>query len=364
MSSKGVLDLQAFPHILDTMFEYMPWDSFAPLAATCKAIRTRVHAMQAEHLILSQSPDGLELDMVARVGRIIPGFGTIDFTDASKVAEEVARILPVTSLTKTVSVEGFIDANIDLTLIAAAFPNLVNYRITTDAENDGFTPYFPFPCRNVIIFFNSGEGANPRRMDDIDPWDDDFDEDDEPQEIPKGHRQAIPEGVEKIVVNMKGDDIPVADFFPCIFNFPTSVKDFVIVYPRYSTLSDEGSFVNFTPYILIMDTTELIGTDAIYTLVGMDEAPINIDMRAAIRNQFNSYGFKGPLSKEERVEELMSHVRVLTKKEYAQTTDDIELETVEHPDDWIEEMEEFFALVEANDIEGLAEFTMNHIGAW
>lgn len=129
----------------------------------------------------------------------VPGFRIISFRGGAEgIKAEIERILPFTRTTKTVTVEGFIDPAINLTLIADAFPNLLNYRITTDPEDHGgFTPYFPFSCRNVIIFFNEGDGPRPMDADlDFEDFEDFYDE---PPIIPEGVMQKIPEGVEKLL---------------------------------------------------------------------------------------------------------------------------------------------------------------------
>lgn len=160
-------------------------------------------------------------------------------------------------------------------------------------------------------------------------------------------RFSVPDGVTKIVVNMRGSDIPVADFFPSIFNFPDSVKDFVIVYPKYSAHERAGKFFVFFTHIVVMDTAELVGTDARYVLVGLDEASKGFDMRAAMRAHYMAqYHFDGDPTagllgtetpeakkhKEEKIEELLSHVAVLTKDKYAAEVQDIDLEVVERLD--------------------------------
>jgi hypothetical protein len=132
-------------------------------------------------------------------------------------------------------------------------------------------------------------------------------------------------------VNQKGSDIPVADFFGCIFNFPKSVKDFIIIFPLYTKLRPRGTFTEFTPHINVMDTCELIGTDAICTLVGLDKCPVpRFNTMAALRQHLNLLTFTGPKSKQECIEEILSHVRIVNKDEYSKDMDDIEIETVEH----------------------------------
>lgn len=350
------LDFQAFPHVADKILHYADWGALRQLGATCKTLRAKVGAMQAEHLILSSSHLAL---IVETPNGSIPGLTKISFARPDHMADEVARILPITRATKTVTIEGFVEPSIDLTLIAAAFPNLVNYRITTDQEDGGFTPYFPFACRNVIIFYNDGDGPNPHSMGDEDDYDEfDDDEDDEPLTVPKGHIPRIPDGVEKIVVNMKGNDIPVADFFN-IFDFPKSVKDFVIVFPLYDALSPErGTFVSFVPHILVMDTAELIGTDAVYTLVGLDEAPQRFNMSAALRRHLGQCIYKGPKTKKQYIDELMGHVRIVTKAEYAKTTADVDLETIEHSYALLDGMEDFLEFCSSPNGRALAQLLL------
>lgn len=226
--------------------------------------------------------------------------------------------------------QGFVGGDINLTRLAPAFPNLETYRAITDPLDQSFTPYFPLPCKTLVIFYNE-DGPNPGGMRDADDFDSDYEDfDDEDKIIPEGVIPAVPEGVRKTVVNMKGDDVPVADFFPCIFNFPTSVQDFVIVFPFYELGKARGRFFNFTAPIIVMDTVELVGTDAMYTLVGLDEASRGFNMLQHMRAQLGRWEFTGDKSKQECINERLDHVRIRTKAEYAKSVKDIELETVEH----------------------------------
>lgn len=361
----ATLDYNAFPHIIDRVLVYTSWSDLATCRLTCKAVRDEVTRLQGQHIALHRGWDG-NLSVRSLWGQRIPGLREGICIKIDKIKDEVARIKPFTSHTRVLELEGNVGPADDLTLLADAFPNLDIFRLTTDRGLKTCDPLFPFPCKTLVIFYSDDQGGldydsfdEDEDEDDEDDGDDEIDEDYEieghdddddndqnevsdeldeeddlgrrPPALPSG---AFPEGVTKIVVNMRGSDFPVADWFDDISNFPETVKDFVLVYPKYRINVTEGSFSSFYENIVVMDTAELISTRAQYTLVGAEEAGEDFDRMNLLLWTYmrTSYHFDDCINQEKRIDEHLDHVTVLTKAEYAKTVDNIDLETVERLD--------------------------------
>lgn len=327
MTTKTI-DYSAFPHIVNRIICYAPWSALIKTRQTCKALKARVEALLSEKITLQQNYEGSL--WVRSPDGCIPGLRAISL-NSKTFNDQLDHVLAYTKHTTMVELEGLVDAELDLRIAAPAFPNLETYRVVTDRNLRSFTPYFPFPCKTLVLFYR--EHGPPGIIHEVlDDFGLDFDDYEEPQLFPPGVTSSVPDGVTKIVVNMSGTDIPVADFFN-VFKFPETVKDFVIVFPKYKVNQRKGVFSTFYTSIVVMDTCELIGTDARYVLVGLDEFSSRFDIRKAIRNHFlHKVMFSGPRSPEDIVAELLDHVAVLNKEEYAKEVADIDIEVVERLD--------------------------------
>jgi hypothetical protein len=159
-------------------------------------------------------------------------------------------------------IDGFIPAHLNLALLAHAFPALEVLRMRTGRQG-GYTPYLPFPAPTLVLFTNSqGEPPSP--------------DEDEPEVVPRGASCRIPPGTTKLVINMKGNDVRIADLFPATLNPPMSLRELVLVLPAYRPGQMRGYVPGvFMDHIVGMDLSELFmayyDQECMVTVVGADE---------------------------------------------------------------------------------------------
>jgi hypothetical protein len=167
----------------------------------------------------------------------------------------------------------------------------------TSPKDDGYTPYFPLPCKTLVLFTNGDAVPNPGLLDDFHL--DDFDDDGEMPLLPEGVRPSIPAGATTVVVNMKGTDIPIADVHAAIMDAPASVADIIVILPQYRGRHSAGVIRRgeMVEEIITMDLAELIlaNDTATFTLVGFDRVSAGFParVRGLLTDNMRAYNVKG-----------------------------------------------------------------------
>lgn len=256
-----------YPHIFDAFVADTSFEAQLALRLSCKSFKLAVDRLHMHHLVLT--PKGSNSVAVRGPNGRIAALRRIKPAAWSKNPK-----LELTSHTRVVDIRGFVPPTCDLTLLKDAFPNLDTLRMCTSKNTpNSYTPYIPFAAKTLVLF-TSPEGGdcnptpyNPGGYGDYDSEE----EDEEPELFPKGASSKLGEKYTKIVVNMKGMDIPIADMFRCALDPPEHVTEVDIIIPAYNSPTSRGSIDSFSEYIVGMDTAELIGSPHVkYTLVGLD----------------------------------------------------------------------------------------------
>lgn len=308
----------------------------------CKAFRGAVDKMLKRHLILFSNGDKVSIQGVAHR---IPGLKSLGPSSPIELSD-----------TRVLDVRGYFPPSVDLTKLQASFPVLDVLRMTNSRGRlKGYTPYVPFSASTVVLFTNpNGFDCNPGPRP---AWGGH----DRAAHLPAGVEDVLPQSVSKIVINMNGDDIPVADMWRAIHRPASHVKEVVIVVPRYTSLDDPGALGTFNEPIVGMDVADLIvgaphgfigsvsaparAPSARFTIVGLEAVPIRNyaqHFRSVLRehlsaNRFEDvdYGTSGPavvhgndgpvflpatgqakIAHDTKVEEILSKVETVTKEEY------------------------------------------------
>lgn len=250
-----------YPHIFDAFVADTSFETQLALRLSCKSFQQAVDRLHVHHLVLT--PHGSNSIDIKGAYRRIPALRRI-----KPAAWRKEPKLELTSHTRVVDIRGFFPATCNLTLLKDAFPNLDTLRMcTSKSEPKSYTPYVPLAAKTLVLFTSpDGGDCNPAGYDE---WD--SEEEDEPEFVPKGVSSKLPDKYTKIVVNMNGMDIPIADMFRCALDPPEHVTEVDIIIPVYSSPSARGRIEIFSEHILGMDTAELIGSPHVkYTLVGLD----------------------------------------------------------------------------------------------
>jgi len=293
----AMLDMPQFPHILSSVMSYCSWSTLITLRLVSKNVRTAVDTLQCTHLVL------IDTDLLGTAVNVYaPGMLRIPaLQTCSPISWSQQPVHPKAALvanTRVVDILGFVSTTCDLTLLAPHFKRLDTLRMPTCPFDGGFTPYFPVPAKTLVLFTNNDAIPNPIDME-LRAFGGYDDYDEEPEVLPKGVRPSIPDGVTKVVVNMKGTDIPIADVHGCIMDAPKSVKEIVIILLKYTGRSLVGELQPglMGEQIVSMDTAELISAnkDVNFTLVGFDEirASYPAKFRSLLANEMRAYNVKG-----------------------------------------------------------------------
>lgn len=331
-----------YPRALDAIVAHLTCDDQLRLRSVCKAFRRAVDKMLKSHLILFSNGDRVSVQGVAHR---IPGLKSLDPGHPIEIPD--ARVLDV---------RGYFPPSTDLTKLQASFPVVNVLRMTNSRGRlKSYTPYVPFSASTVVLFTNpNGFDCNPGPRP---AWGGH----DRAAHLPAGFEDILPESVSKIVVNMNGDDIPVADMWRAIHRPSAQVKDIVIVVPRYGSLDDPGALGTFNEPIVGMDVADLIvgaphgfigsvsaparAPHARFTIVGLEAVPLrdyaqhfgSVLREHLSANRFEDvdYGTSGPavvhgndgpvflpasgqakVAHDAKVLEILSKVETVTKEEY------------------------------------------------
>lgn len=348
------IDYSAFPHIVRLVLRHAPHSVLVAFRATCKTLKDTVTPILCEHIQLTTSYP-LVINITTPYGGRIPGLKQICL-DQEMVAKDLDTILPFTKHTKVVDIVGYTE--LDLTFAGAAFPNLDTTRIVT-CDDGGFTTYFPFQCNTVVIYF-SACGPQPHDSTHTDSMDEDmvdfYYQDLRSSGRPVGHNGRIPEGVTRVVLNMSGTSNKAKFHFN--LKVPSTLRDFVIVYPMYvhdrpkgrfqmrNNLTTEaehwvkwggrvGRLINRTN---LSELGRILSNKARYIVVGVDEGNPGVDIHNELRGRppaRNSASTRPTssymkMTPEAREEILSNHLVVMTKDEYAKEVgDEVDLHVVE-----------------------------------
>ncbi|EJT47792.1 hypothetical protein A1Q1_03253 [Trichosporon asahii var. asahii CBS 2479] len=228
-----------YPQALDSVVAHLSCDDQVRLRLVCKAFLRAVDNILKHHLILF--PNGAKIS-VQGVAHRIPGLKSLDLSNPGEIPE--AHVLDV---------RGYFPPSVDLFKLKESFPSLQVLRMTNSRGRlKSYTPYVPVPSRTVVLFTNpNGFECNPTPRA---GWGGH----DRSAHLPAGLEDVLPDTVSKVVVNMNGDDIPVADMWRAIHRPAPHVKEVVIVIPRYSSLDDPGALGTFNEPIVGMDVADLI----------------------------------------------------------------------------------------------------------
>lgn len=265
-----------YPHIFDAFVADTSFEAQLALRLSCKSFKLAVDRLHVHHLVLT--PKGSDSVAVRGLQGRIAALRRIKPAAWSKNPK-----FELTSHTRVVDIRGFIPPTCDLTLLKDAFPNLDTLRMCTSKSTPkSYTPYFPFAAKTLVLFTSpQGGDCNPTPYNPGGYGDyDSEEEDEEPELFPKGASSKLAEKCTKIVVNMKGMDIPIADMFHCALDPPEHVTAVDIIIPAYNSPTSRGSIDSFSEYIVGMDTAELIGSPHVkYTLVGLDVVSLGYDKK-------------------------------------------------------------------------------------
>lgn len=274
------LTYEACPDLVDTVIRLSPFETHLRLRLVCKSYRNAVDREQLRHIVLTPYSDGARVrgatQAVAALNKLGPG-------SWSQLPEHPFRALG--QLVRAIDVRGFFPAATNLALLRDAFPNLTLFRLTT--MDGAYTPYVPFEAETLVVFTSPDGGVpNPKPyvpgMDDYDDYDEVDEEPVLPADVPRMSKR-----ITKIIVNMSGDDYPVADMYRCVLDPPSHIEDIVIFIPRYimgTFMFPNGSRghsaglmgqVTCEENIIAMDLAELmVGVPHVrYTLIGAEDIP-------------------------------------------------------------------------------------------
>ncbi|BEJ11428.1 hypothetical protein CspHIS471_0108500 [Cutaneotrichosporon sp. HIS471] len=341
------IEIDLYPHIWDAILSYTRPAELPKMLLVCRALRIRIGRIQCTHLVLSARPRN---DVVAvRAARPvwgdysptterIPGLRTISPISWGQLPPHPA--IDLTVGTQVLDIKGFVPPTTNLTGLAFAFPALKILRMRT-CPKGGYTPYLPVPAPTVVLFTNS-QGEDP------DPvfYDLSFDGDDSEDEspvVPEGVRCGIPEGTRKLVINMKGNDVPIADMFQGVLDPPKSLRELALVIPAYTRGKYHGRMPGiFMDHIVGMDTIELFmayyDEECTFTIVGADEVLPGYNLRGImadhLRKTFMFGGLKPPGNgpgKAAKIKEVLDLIQFISRGEYIARVGKriAELETVE-----------------------------------
>lgn len=269
-----VLDAAQYPHLIDNILSYSSWETLSTCRLVSKTVCGRVDKLQCSHIILIHTYNYDTAAMVrGTLAQHIPALRFIDPVSWSQQPPHPS--IALVKDTRVLDIVGYFPPQCNLGLLVPHFKNVDMLRMLTKPETGAFTPYFPIPSKTLVLFTNDHAEPNPKPypLDDSD-WDEDEDEDEEL--VPPGQTGRIPPGVTKVVVNMKGTDVPIADLYHYVIDPPESVTDIVIVLLRYIEPGNRVGEIQencMGEEIVVMDTVELImaNTDINFTLVGFDE---------------------------------------------------------------------------------------------
>lgn len=272
----SALTYEAYPDIVDSVIRLSSFATQLRLRLVSRSYRAAIDRDQLRHIVLTPLEDGAcvrgPAHPVAALAKLGPG-------SWSQLPEHPNRALG--RHVRILDVRGFFPATTNLALLRDAFPNLALFRITT---NEGaYTPYVALSA-DTLVLFTSPEGGvcNPQPLDDeMNP--EDWDEAPVvPDNVPPMSKQ-----ITKIVVNMSGDDYPIADMFRCALDPPPHITDIVVFIPRYVTDTFEYpdgrkghrmglmGEVTCAENLIAMDLAELmIGVPHVkYTVIGVEDIP-------------------------------------------------------------------------------------------
>lgn len=274
------LKYEAFPGILDAVIQLSSFETQLRLRLVGKSYRDAVDREQLRHIVLTAHGDGASvhgpIHPVAALSKLGPG-------SWSQLPEHPLRALG--QHVRSIDVRGFFPAKTNLALLRDAFPNLTLFRLTTD--EGAYTPYVPFEAATLVVFTSPDGGVpNPAPIDAAVDAGLDWDESDA-EPVGPDPWPTFSERITKIIVNMSGDDYPVADMFHFVLDPPAHIKDIVIFIPRY--IMDTFLFPDGSPghraglmgqttcveNIIAMDLAELmVGVPHVkYTLIGAEDIP-------------------------------------------------------------------------------------------
>ncbi|EJT47800.1 hypothetical protein A1Q2_00203 [Trichosporon asahii var. asahii CBS 8904] len=291
------LTFEVCPDLVDTLIRLSSHDTQLRLRLVSKSYRNAIDREHLRHIVLTPYGDGARVRgptrAIAALNKLGPG-------SWSQLPEHPLRALG--QHVRIIDVRGFFPATTNLALLRDAFPNLTMFRLTT--MDGSYTPYVPFEAETMVVF-TSPDGGVPNPKPYVPGLDDDYDDYDEEPVIP-ANVPRMSERITKIIVNMSGDDYPVADMFRCVLDPPPHIKDIIIFIPRYITdtfVFPDGSkghraglmgHTTCVENIIAMDLAELmIGVPHVrYTLIGAEDIPWPKErFRRLVRTHLSGFGY-------------------------------------------------------------------------
>lgn len=280
-----LFNYSSYPHIFDAFVANANFEAQLALRLTRRDVRDAVDRLHLYHLVLT--PLGEDSVSVTGVNHRIAALRSLE--PGAPRPYPAARL---TRHTRVVDVRGFFPASCNLTLLREAFPNLDILRMCSSRDPPpSYTPYVPFEAKSLVLFTTPlGGNCNPGPFD---PWTSEYQFG--PAVLPMGEPRELSKKFNKIVVNMKGMDIPIADMFRYARCPPKHVTEIDIIVPYYRSETSPGSIAHFEEVLLGWDTAELINCPHVkYTLIGLDVVRPGYDVRfvEVLREHFSQHRYE------------------------------------------------------------------------